>query len=195
MTRQRGPRFDSILQEIPFLRHQLWGQRVVGRDQGGLTTTRKLKRVVRGNVVLVGDASGSADAITGEGLAMAFRAALLLGETLERDAIADYDAGHDAIVARPQSMAAMLLAMDRWEWLRDGVIRTLAKDPAVFSRLLALHVGKETPSAFFLGPGLGVGWRVLLSRIHPSMRQSASQRSYRGECAKTTILHSTRDLG
>jgi flavin-dependent dehydrogenase len=198
ITRQRGRRFDSILEEIPFLHDQLSGRRVVGRDRAGLTTTRKLNRVVRGNVALVGDASGSADAITGEGLAMAFRKALLLGEALERDAIADYDAGHDAIVNRPQAMAAMLLAMDRWDWLRDGVIQVLADDPAAFGRLLALHIGDELPSAFIAGPGLRLGLKFLLSRIHPSSRQTASQRSYRsveGEVTEPSILRSARDLG
>ena len=35
---------------------------------GAVTRTRGLREVVRGNVAVLGDASGSVDAVTGEGL-------------------------------------------------------------------------------------------------------------------------------
>ena len=38
----------------------------------------------RGNVALIGDASGTVDAITGEGLCLAFSQAMVLAECLER---------------------------------------------------------------------------------------------------------------
>ncbi len=176
ITRWRGLNFDSILQEIPFLREILSGRPTVGRDRGALTATRKLRRVVRRNIALIGDASGSADAITGEGMAMAFRQALLLGKALEREAIEEYQAGHGAILERPQRMAAMMLALDRWHWLRDSVVCSLANDPETFSRLLAVHLGETSLPSFIVGRGLRLGWGILSSSIPSSSRQIASER-------------------
>jgi len=73
--------FKAVIDSIPFLRNKLAGAQVSSAERGALTLTRRLHRVTRGNVALVGDASGSADAITGEGLAMGFRQALLLAES------------------------------------------------------------------------------------------------------------------
>ena len=123
ITRQRGQNFDSILDCLPYLGSKLRGHDSVGRDRGAVTTTRTLRRVTKENVALIGEASGSADAITGEGLTSAFREALLLGDALGRDAIKQYEAGHHRILQLPQTVASVMLAMDRWSWLRDRIIR------------------------------------------------------------------------
>ena len=49
--------------------------------------TQRLAAVQRGNVALVGEASGSVDAVTGEGLSMAFRQAIALAEAMREPAI------------------------------------------------------------------------------------------------------------
>ena len=67
---------------ISGLRESLAGAEQLTPQRGAVTTTSSFHRVVHGNVALLGDASGSADAITGEVLALGFRQALLL-----RDAI------------------------------------------------------------------------------------------------------------
>ena len=61
--------------EFPQLAKRLRGAEITGHERGAVTMTRKLRHVHRGNVALVGDASGSVDAITGEGLALGFRQA------------------------------------------------------------------------------------------------------------------------
>jgi menaquinone-9 beta-reductase len=164
ITRQRGQNFDSILDCLPYLGSKLRGHDAVGRDRGAVTTTRTLRRVTKENVALIGDASGSADAITGEGLTSAFREALLLGDALGRDAIKQYEAGHHRILQLPQTVASVMLAMDRWSWLRDRIIRALAGDPALFSRLLAVHVGDERLIHFAATQGARLGLRLLISK-------------------------------
>jgi len=162
ITRHRGLNFNSIIDSLPHLAAKLLGHNSVGRDRGALTTTRKLLRVTRGNIALIGDASGSVDAITGEGLASAFREALLLGEALGSDAIEQYEAGHHSILRLPQAAASIMLAMDRWNWLRDRTIRVLARDPALFSRLLAVHVGDERLIHFAATQGARLGIQLLI---------------------------------
>jgi menaquinone-9 beta-reductase len=163
VTSMRGQHFDSILEGLPYLRSRLDGRSIVGRDRGAATNTRRLRRVTSGNVALVGDASGSTDAITGAGLASAFREATLLADALGRDAITDYQRGHAAILRLPQAMASILVAMDRQPWWRDRVLRMLAGNPQLFARLLAVHVGEESPAHFAATRGFEVGFRLLAS--------------------------------
>jgi flavin-dependent dehydrogenase len=162
ITSRRGFHFDAILGGLPYLRDKLCGRAIVGRERGAVTTTRKLRRVVSGNVALVGDASGSADAITGTGLASGFREATLLAEALSRDAIMDYERGHGAIIRLPQTMASIMVSMDRQPWWRDRVLRMLSGSPGLFRRLLGVHIGEESLAHFAAIRGLQLGFRLLI---------------------------------
>jgi flavin-dependent dehydrogenase len=161
MSRHGGLHMDDIVSGIPYLRERLGPAEATTRERGAVTTTRRLERVARGNVALLGDASGSADAITGEGLAMSFRQALLLADAIERDDLPHYAAMHQGILKMPQTMARTMLAMDRWSWFRDRAMRMLASDPALFGRMLAVHLGEESLNHFVLHRGLVVGLRML----------------------------------
>ncbi len=164
MTRLPNTSMDAILQQIPFMRERLQPEDSTTRGRGAITTTRRLERVARGNVALIGDASGSADAITGEGMALSFRQALLLAESIQSGSLEAYAAGHAAILKMPQTMAQIMLAMDRWPWFRDRAMRMLAAEPALFERMLGVHVGEESLHNFLLRQGLHVGWSLLLPR-------------------------------
>jgi flavin-dependent dehydrogenase len=173
-------RFDSILEGLPYLHSKLRGRAIVGRDRGAMTTTRKLHRVTSGNVALVGDASGSADAITGTGLASAFREAMLLADSLSRDAITDYERGHAEILALPQATASIMTSMDRWPRWRDRVLHMLAGSPDLFAKILAVHTGDESLSHFAATHGARLGFRLLLPESRPSApRESAPVDAYR----------------
>jgi menaquinone-9 beta-reductase len=179
MTSQRGRDFDSILEGLPYLREKFRGQLIGGRDRGALTTTRRLRRVTSGNVALVGDASGSSDAVTGSGLASAFREALLLADSLGRDAIEDYEREHAKILQLPQAMASFMTRMDRWTWWRDRVIHMLAGSPDLFAKLLAVHTGEETLAHFATTQGVRLGFRLLVPEGRPSApRESAPVDAY-----------------
>ena len=94
-----------------------------------------------GRIALVGDASASIDAITGEGLGLAFRQAAALGEALKKGDLSSYESRHRDICRMPFLMARLLLLMDDHETLRKIALQTLAAQPGIFSRLLAAHVG------------------------------------------------------
>ena len=68
VARSPATRMEAVLASLPALRAHLEGAGELSKMRGALTTTRKLRRVTAGNVALTGDASGSADAITGEGM-------------------------------------------------------------------------------------------------------------------------------
>lgn len=161
MSRHPGMRLHAILDDLPLLREKLRGADCISRERGAITTTRRLRRVVAGNVALIGDASGSADAITGEGLAMAYRQAVLLASAIEQDNLRLYSAAHPGTLRMPQTMARIMLLMDRFPFFRDRAMRMLAREPMIFSRMLDVHLGEESLPSFVCSKGLQVGWGLL----------------------------------
>ncbi|HEX4312249.1 MAG TPA: FAD-dependent monooxygenase [Acidobacteriaceae bacterium] len=157
MTRHAGVRLQEILGGIPALRERLRDAPVTTTERGSLTLTRRLRRVTGNNVALIGDASGSVDAITGEGLALGFQQALLLADSLAADSLACYESHHAAILTLPQRMATLLLLLDRLPMLRDRTLRAFAARPTLFHELLAVHLGEQSLPNFLLrhGPALG----------------------------------------
>ena len=155
-------RMDQVVESIPFLRDALKGQDTTSRQRGAVTTTRRLRCVAKGRVALIGDASGSADAITGEGLAMVFRQAQLLARAIELGDLSHYASGHAAILEMPMTIARVMLLMDRHPMFRNRAMRVLASEPALFSRMLSVHMGEESLPRFVRERGLHLGWRILV---------------------------------
>jgi menaquinone-9 beta-reductase len=154
--------FAEMIEGLPSLKEKLRDAGAVSRERGSVTTTRTLKRVARDRVALVGDASGSADAITGEGLAMGFRQAILLAEAVSREDLAIYQAGHPSILRLPQTMARIMLLMDRWRGVRRKTLRILAGEPRLFDGLLRVHIGEERRARFIFRHATRLGCRMLL---------------------------------
>ena len=158
VARSPGHRMDEVLASLPGLRQHLQGASVISRMRGALTTTRRLRRVTAGSTALLGDASGSVDAITGEGIALSFRQALLLADAMSADDLSIYERGYPKIVRMPYLMARVLLALDARPRLREQVMACLAGQPQLFGRLLALHLGEQTASHFLCDlPMLSLG--------------------------------------
>ena len=161
LTRRPVTNFATALEEFPALRRQLGAAPTASAMKGAATVTRKLKSVARGGFALLGDASGSADAITGEGLGLSFRQAIALARALAADDLDLYRGAHRQIGKMPHLMARILLLMDRSAWIREHALRALSAKPVLFRRLLAVHVG-EVPLLKFAVPGfLDLGWAML----------------------------------
>jgi flavin-dependent dehydrogenase len=90
---------------------------------------------------LIGDASGSVDAITGEGLSLSFHQALAMADALVNEDLAAYQTEHRRLMRRPAFMASLMLSLDRFPWLRSTALHAMAFQPAIFEKLLAVHVG------------------------------------------------------
>jgi flavin-dependent dehydrogenase len=160
ISRDPGLRLDEALREFPEVAERLSGAEHGSVERGAVSTTRKLARVCGGRVALVGDASGGVDAITGEGLCLAFNQAELLGDCLMSGDLARYQAGHRALARRPAVMARLMLLLEHREKLRSRVMRAFMTEPKLFARMLATHVGAVSPMDF-AGNGLALGWKLL----------------------------------
>jgi flavin-dependent dehydrogenase len=151
-------RFSELASRFPRLGERLESAKPTDAVRGAMTGTIRLQRVTRGNIALVGDASATIDAVTGDGLTLAFRQALALGEALRQGKLALYEASHRRICRAPFLMANLLLLLDRHDGLRKIALQALASQPAIFDGLLAAHVGARHPVAASLDfAALGVG--------------------------------------
>ena len=153
-------RVEDGLRELPGLSARLKGAPTSSTERGALTGNRRFKRVWRGNAALIGDASGTVDAITGEGLGLAFRQAAALAQSLESGDLARYQSEYRKLAALPTWMARLMLTLDQRPRLQRRTVRVFQKHPEVFRRLLALHVGALPPS-HVVKDGLTLGWELL----------------------------------
>jgi menaquinone-9 beta-reductase len=158
--RAEDVKFDRSLEALPQLREHLRGAEPASRERGAITFSRSLKNVQRANVALIGDASGSVDAITGEGLRLGFQQAFALADAMEAGSLASYQRRHRALEKRPMTMARLMLFLGRHPALRNRVLTSFTIQPELFAKFLAFHVGEATP-AQFLSAGAALGWRLL----------------------------------
>lgn len=160
LSRDPKLRVGNALTQFPALAAKLYAAPDSSSERGALTASRRLRRVTRGNVALIGDASGSVDAISGEGLCLGFRQALALAEAMERQNLNLYESAHRRLAVRPRFMADFMLTMDQRQWLRGRALPALAAHPDLFGGLLAMHVGTARKTDFAANC-VALGWRML----------------------------------
>ncbi len=145
--------FDSDLGRFPALVRRIARAPAASRDRGAGPLEQRCRRVVGENLALVGDASGYLDAITGEGLALSFHQAFALVEALRAGDLTEYARSHRRIRRYPIAITRLLLLVERRPRLRRRVMRSLAGDPTLMSRFLALKMRRPAPR-FFGNDGL-----------------------------------------
>jgi flavin-dependent dehydrogenase len=159
ISRNPTLRSASIAAEFPKLAERL-ASAEASAESGAVTLTSGLRRVYQDRVALIGDASGSVDAITGEGLYLSFRQALALADALERGDLSRYQTAHRRLARRPALMGRSLMLLDNRPNVRGRALRILAANPDLFARLLAVHVGATSPG-HFAATGALLGWRLV----------------------------------
>jgi flavin-dependent dehydrogenase len=152
VANKKFPNPNQALTHFPALARRLATAQLAGAARGAITLHRKLRRVTTGNIALIGDASGSVDAVTGEGLALGFRQAAALALALKADDLSLYQQAHPRIQRLPSLMSRSLLLMDRFPGLRDRTLSIFQRHPLLFEQLLQMHIG--SPLRFFGTNGL-----------------------------------------
>jgi flavin-dependent dehydrogenase len=148
LTSHLGRRVCDALPDFPAVARRLANAAPTSTARGAVTRTRTLRQVVRGNLAVLGDASGSVDAITGEGLLSAFRQARALAAALAAGNLERYAAAHRQIARNPRRMARLLLMLDRHPRLQKYFIAALARQPESFAALVRVHLGEQSWPAF-----------------------------------------------
>lgn len=106
------------------------------------------------NLVLVGDAAGFFDGITGEGMSLALVSArhcataadaYLRGSTAS--AFGQYDRQRRGLARNSELLARLTLLLSRRQWTSALAIRNLGRRPDVFARMVAINSGELPLSA------------------------------------------------
>ena len=103
-----GASFDALLARVPSLHDRLAGEAPASQTLGAGPFAQAARSRVRDRFALVGDAAGYVDAVTGEGLSLAFRAAIALAMVLpeavakagSREVLSAYDRAATADVRK-----------------------------------------------------------------------------------------------
>lgn len=153
-------RVEEGLQSLPGLQERLQGSEIVSNERGALTGNRQFPRVWNRNVALIGDASGTVDAITGEGIGLGFSQAVSLAASLCSEDLDAYQRAHRKVSLRPKWMARFMLTMDCRPKLQERTLKIFQRRPEIFQRLVEFHVGILPPSEL-VRESLTLGWDLL----------------------------------
>lgn len=130
---------EALNRYFPAVRKRLPAGSETSRERGAVTGNVRLRAVARGNIALVGDASGSVDAIAGEGICLGFRQAEILAKALVAGDLSDYNLRHPWLSLRPHLMAKTMLQLDRGEMVRGCAMNLLSGHRWIFETLLKAH--------------------------------------------------------
>jgi flavin-dependent dehydrogenase len=123
--------FDERLAEFPGLRDRLPAASVDRVLAAGPLRQHSRARVA-GRVLLVGDAAGYVDALTGEGLAIAFGCAQALVRRLVAADAPGYELDYRRITRRYRVLTEALVASTRAQWARRQIVPIAARAPWLF---------------------------------------------------------------
>jgi menaquinone-9 beta-reductase len=158
LSERPAMRTEVIASKFPELARRLRNASLLGGERGAVTTTHRLKRVYKGNVVLVGDASGAVDAITGDGLNLSFQHAIALADCLPSEDLSGYQRIHRRLQLRPSVTGYFLSLLGRQRFVRERTIGAFTAEPLLFARFLDLHLGYASNMQAF-SAAMRLGWR------------------------------------
>jgi flavin-dependent dehydrogenase len=129
----RGTGFEEALAALPQLRHRLGGAPPAGPVLGAGPLRQRAVTVRRGRVLLVGDAAGYVDALTGEGLATGLASAQAAVDAVAADRPQAYPAAWARLTWRHRVLTRGLLAVATRPGPRAALVPLAATAPPGFA--------------------------------------------------------------
>jgi flavin-dependent dehydrogenase len=161
ISRDPQLRFNKAIQQFPFLASKLRGATPTSRELGDTTGLMVLPRVTNGRVALIGDASGTVDAVTGHGLSLSFQQAISLAQSIEARDLTQYEHAHKTIASLAIAMTRLMMLMSESDWIRRRTLRLFQITPSLFARMLAIHTGTVPLSTVGVAEIADFGWKFL----------------------------------
>ena len=135
LTSERGP-FERHLGHFPALARELASATATTRTRGAGPLRQRASARVCGRVLLVGDAAGYIDALTGEGLSLALAAAGQLVRCVRADRAADYEQAWQRVTRRHRLLTESLLWTRSRPALARRIVPAATRLPRVFTALV-----------------------------------------------------------
>ncbi|MEW5852538.1 MAG: NAD(P)/FAD-dependent oxidoreductase [Myxococcota bacterium] len=157
--------YQGVLRQVPAVMEMLSGAEPITDVRACGPLRVEARDVVADAALLVGDAAGYVDAITGEGMSLALQSAPLAARTILRaldtgdlraHALRDYARARHELVRDHQVLTHGVLMASRHRALVWLMVRSLAGRPDLFSRMLGATCGMEAlpRAALACAPGL-----------------------------------------
>lgn len=127
-----GAPYEAWLTRFPTLQERFANATATSTVRGAGPLRQVATQRVAGRAMLVGDAAGYVDALTGEGLAVGFAAAARLLDAVVADRPEDYEAGWREVTRRPRVVTEALLAATRSRTVRRHLVPAAARMPTLF---------------------------------------------------------------
>lgn len=135
LTSARGS-FESHLDAFPALKRRLHDARPAGAVMGAGPLRQRVRGRVAGRVLLVGDAAGYVDALTGEGIAVALRTSAELVECVRKDRPEDYEAAWRRVSWECRFLTGSLLWARNRPLLAPRIVPAAALLPGVYATIV-----------------------------------------------------------
>ncbi len=137
LTQTQGS-FDDHLKAFPALAARLAGKPHTSAARAAGPLRQRVRSRSCGRVMLVGDAAGYVDALTGEGLGIAFGGAEILVDCVLADRPGDYDRRWRAMSRRYRLLTAGLLAASGAAPVRSMIVPAAGAMPGAFGGIVNL---------------------------------------------------------
>jgi flavin-dependent dehydrogenase len=131
LSARRVP-FEEQLNEFPQLRERLANASAATRVRGAGPLRQRVARRVAGRVLLVGDAGGYVDALTGEGISLGMAQARAAVSAVGADRPHAYERAWHRASWRYAAMTYALVQATRPAWARQAIVPAAAALPSVF---------------------------------------------------------------
>ncbi|MGH8970514.1 MAG: NAD(P)/FAD-dependent oxidoreductase, partial [Actinomycetes bacterium] len=128
-----GRPFEDVLEDFPVLRHRIRGAAPVSSVRGAGPLRQVAVARSRGRVLLVGDAAGYVDALTGEGISTGLATAEAAVAALLAGRPEDYEQAWRRATRRYRVFTNGLLLTARRPILRRALVPAASRLPAVFA--------------------------------------------------------------
>ncbi len=167
--RRRETGWSNFMPNFPALAERLRDAEPDSKALGAGPMSQRSRAWIAPRFILLGDAGGYVDAITGEGLSLAFGGALALGQILPHAlapgsssaALAQYQREVSRNFRRSALATRLMLMLARRPGLRRRLIRRLDRHEWVFESVLAWSLAEVNPRSAPAG------------NAHPAIEQSA----------------------
>ena len=136
MLGTRGASFDERLSRFTALRRRLGEADRVGRVTGAGPLRRRSVSAGLGTVMLVGDAAGYVDALTGEGLSVGFRSAKAAVDAATSGGVSRYPTEWRKVTRRSRLSTELLLRGTRVALLRKSLLPVSSSAPHTFGTVV-----------------------------------------------------------
>jgi flavin-dependent dehydrogenase len=134
----QGRRFDEVLTEFPALVGRLGGAVALTEVRGAGPLRQDVAARRRGRVLLVGDAAGYVDALTGEGLATGLATAAAAVQALATGRPQDYEQAWRRATRRYRLLTGTLLRASQMPHVRPHIVPAASRLPRLYGGIVDL---------------------------------------------------------